>query len=333
MSVKDEILRIFESSRDRRVSGAELAAALGVSRNAVWKAVNALRAEGYAIDAAPRRGYRLSGQTDILSAQGIARFLPPELPLRLDVRREVDSTNLIAKRLGAQGEPEGLVVVAEAQSAGRGRLGRSFLSPAGTGTYMSLLVRPRLTAADSLWLTTAAAVAVAEAIEAVSGREARIKWVNDVYVNDRKVCGILTEAALDLESGALEYAVVGIGINVRPPAGGFPPELRDIAGAVLPAGNADADARSRLTAEVLRRFWAYYRALPAHPFHAEYCRRSWVVGREITVIQGAASRPARAVGIDAECRLLVEYPDGSRDALASGEVSVRPAAPEKHAAK
>ena len=324
MSVKQDILSIFEASRDRHISGEELASRLGVSRSAVWKAVNALREEGYAIDAVPNLGYSLSARTDILSAQSIARFLPPELPLRLDVRREVDSTNLIAKRLGAAGEPEGAVIVAEAQSAGRGRLGRSFLSPPGTGVYMTLLLRPRMTAADSLWLTTAAAVAVAEAIEAVSGEAAKIKWVNDVYVRDKKVCGILTEAAMDLESGALEYAVVGIGINVRPPRDGFPEELREIAGAILPADDADADARSRLTAEVLTRFWRYYQALPAHPFHAEYCRRSWVVGREVMVFQGANSWPARAVGIDEACRLRVERPDGTVVALSSGEVSVRP---------
>ena len=323
MSVKQDILGIFEANRDRHISGEELAARLGVSRNAVWKAVKTLREEGYAIDAAQNLGYSLSGQTDILSAQSIVRFLPAELPLRLDVRREVDSTNLIAKRLGAAGEPEGAVIVAEAQTAGRGRLGRSFLSPAGTGVYITLLLRPRLTANDSLWLTTAAAVAVAGAIEAVTDADAKIKWVNDVYVNDLKVCGILTEAAMDLESGCLEYAVVGIGINVRPPLGGFPEELRDIAGAILPADNADADARSRLTAEVLARFWAFYQALPEHPFHAEYCRRSWVVGRDVNVLRGNSSRPAHVQGIDEACRLLVEYEDGSQEALSTGEVSIR----------
>ena len=325
MSVKQEILAAFEGSRGQCLSGEELSGRLGVSRNAVWKAVQALREEGYAIEAVPGLGYSLSAATDILSPQSIARFLSAELPLRLDVRREVDSTNSIAKRCGAAGEAEGLVVIAERQTAGRGRLGRSFHSPAGTGVYLTLLVRPQLTAADSLWLTTAAAVAVAEAIEAVAGREARIKWVNDVYVADRKVCGILTEAAMDLESGALEYAVVGIGINVREPAGGFPEELRSIAGAALPPENRDADARSRLVAEVLTRFWGYYRALPEHPFHAEYCRRSWVVGRPVTVFQGSRTWPGRAVGIDEACRLLVERADGTVEALSSGEVSVRPA--------
>ena len=323
MSVRDDILAIFEANRETSFSGEELAERLSVSRNAVWKAVQALREEGYTIEAAPRQGYRLSGETDILSPQSIGRFLPPELPLRLDVRREVDSTNRIAKNSGAEGAEEGLVVIADRQTAGRGRLGRSFHSPAGTGAYLTVLVRPRLTAADSLWLTTAAAVAVAEAIEDVTGRDARIKWVNDIYVADRKVCGILTEAAMDLESGALEYAVVGIGINVREPEGGFPEEIRDIAGAVLPAGSIDPDARSRLIAGVLTRFWRYYQALPAHPFHAEYCRRSWVVGRKVTVLQGNSAWQGKAVAIDEACRLLIERPDGTVEALSSGEVSIR----------
>ena len=263
---------------------------------------------------------------DVLTAAGIARYLPAELPLRLDVRREADSTNRIAKELGAADAAEGLVVLADHQTAGRGRLGRSFHSPAGTGAYMTLLVRPRLEASEALWLTTAAAVAAAEAIEAVSGREAGIKWVNDIYVADRKVCGILTEAAMDPESDALNYAVVGIGINVRPPEGGFPEALRDIAGAILPADGARPDARARLIAEVLTRFWGFYRALPAHPFHAEYCRRSCLTGRAVTVFQGSRTWPGRVMGIDEACRLRVQRPDGSVEALSSGEVSVRPVA-------
>ena len=267
----------------------------------------------------------VAARADVLSAPGIAHFLPADLPLRLDVRSEADSTNRIVRAFGAAGEPEGLVVVADRQTAGRGRLGRSFHSPAGTGAYLTLLVRPRLDPSEALWLTTAAAVAAAQAIEAVAGSEASIKWVNDIYVGERKVCGILTEAAMGPERGTLEYAAVGIGINVRPPEGGFPEELRGIAGAILPAGDARPDARSRLIAGVLTRFWGFYRALPAHSFHAEYCRRSCVVGRPVTVFQGRRTWSGLAVGIDEECRLLVERPDGAVEALSSGEVSVRPA--------
>jgi len=324
MSVKQDVLAIFEASRGRALSGEDLAARLHVSRNAVWKAVQTLRAEGYSITAVPNLGYCFSEETDILSAQSIARHLPAGHPFHFDVRREADSTNLIAKRSGAQGAAEGTVIIAEQQTAGRGRLGRSFVSPYGTGIYMSLLLRPQMPASDSLWLTTAAAVAVAEAIEEISGHEAQIKWVNDVFVHEKKVCGILTEAAMDVESGMLEYAVVGIGVNVRNPEFGFPEELAGIAGAVFAPGEGEADARSRLIATILSRFWKLYTAFPARDFHAEYCRRSLVVGRDVLVVKLSGSSPAHVLAIDEECRLLVEYSDGTQEALATGEISIRP---------
>ena len=235
---KERVLRALEAREGAHVSGAQLARELGVTRNSVWKAVNALRREGYHIDATTNRGYALSHEDDLLSASGIRRFLPADAPLFPTVRKCLDSTNAEALRRAVDGAPEGTVIVAEEQTAGRGRRGRSFFSPAGTGIYLSILVRPALAAERAHLLTCSAAVAVAEAIEACAGVDASIKWVNDVYCRGKKVAGILTEGSFDLEGGVLQHAVVGIGVNVRPPHAGFPAEIAERAGAVLPARDA-----------------------------------------------------------------------------------------------
>ena len=160
MGTKDQVLRMLEDRRDRQVSGARLAEELGVTRNAVWKAVEALRAEGYVIDAATNRGYRLAQENDLLSPASIERFLPDGHPFGITVRKRVDSTNAEARRRALEGAPEGAVVVAEEQTAGRGRLGKTFYSPAGAGVYLSVVLRPRLQADAAQYLTCAAAVSL-----------------------------------------------------------------------------------------------------------------------------------------------------------------------------
>ena len=284
------------------------------------KAIKALRQEGCAIEAITNRGYRLSPDSDILSVQGVKKYLDPIF--QITVSPSVDSTNTAVRALAEQGAPEGAVVIANAQTNGRGRRGRTFYSPGDTGIYLSLLLRPvHADPRQTVTLTAAAAVALCQAMEAVSGEDPQIKWVNDIYLNGRKVSGILTEAAFSLESGAPEYVVVGAGINVYPPKGGFPPELAEIAGVLwdrpMPGG------KNRLTAEFLNRFWALYTAGGPSSFLEDYRRRSLVVGRDVTVIAGDAETPAHALGIDDNCRLLVRYENGETAALSYGEVRIK----------
>ncbi len=322
MTVQDHLQSLLEANKDVYLSGEEIALSLGVSRNAVWKAVKALQAEGYPIDAVPNKGYRLSAASDVLSRSGIAQYLTGEAKsLDLNVFDSVTSTNLVLRDLAANGAPEGTVVVASTQTGGRGRKGRSFFSPAGTGVYVSILLKPDLDALDATLITTTAAVAVCEAVEAVSGRTAEIKWVNDVFVGGKKVCGILTEASFGMESGRLDYAILGTGVNVYTPEGGFPAEIANVAGSVLSVPLPDA--KNRLIAEYLNRFLPRYRTLGGGNTIAEYQRRSFVVGRKITVISGETATPALAMGVDDRCHLLVEYEDGSRAALSSGEISIK----------
>lgn len=326
MSAKEELLARLEARRGAWVSGGALSQELGVSRSALWKAVEALKREGYPLEAQAGKGYRLPAGAARLSAQGIALNLAARDFYRITVARQVDSTNLRAKALAAQGEAEGAVVVAEAQTAGRGRMGRAFYSPSRDGFYLSILLRPSIPATQALCLTTAAAVAVCQALETVCGLSPKIKWVNDVLVEGKKVCGILTEAQVNLENGELDYAVVGIGINVELPEGGYPPELASIAGALYPRGGVPDGLRNRLAAGVLDHFYRQYRA-PAQAHLADYRARSGVLGKAILVMDpglgSAPPRPATALAIQDDFGLLVEFQDGTRQVLSSGEVSTR----------
>ncbi|MCR5648417.1 MAG: biotin--[acetyl-CoA-carboxylase] ligase [Oscillospiraceae bacterium] len=242
-----------------------------------------------------------------------------ELPAGLRLREYecVGSTNAVALEAARAGEAEGLVVVAEKQTAGRGRRGRSFFSPAGTGLYMSVLLRPTIAPERAVLLTAAAASAVCGALEAVFGVRASIKWVNDVLVEGKKVCGILVESAAG--TNGLEYAVVGIGVNLAEPEGGFPEELRGIAGAV----SGGSKKRGELASEILARLMELYAAIDRGEGVAGYAERVTPPGTRVTVLAPDGAREATVLGTDENCRLLVRYDGGGEDALFSGEISIR----------
>lgn len=324
MGTREKLLSLLEQNRDRYLSGEEIAGLLNVSRTAVWKAVNSLRAAGWDVDAVSRRGYRLAAGTDVLSDAGIRKYLEPEWSgLTLEVLPETASTNDFLKEKAASGAPEGYVVTAGSQTAGKGRTGRSFFSPADTGVYLSLLLRPaRYTPQQAVRLTTMAAVAACEAVSGLTGEQAMIKWVNDIFLHGRKVSGILTEAALSLESGFLDFSVLGVGFNVYPPRGGFPEELRSVAGSVFPSPRGDG--KNRLAAAFLNRFFRCYTAPEDSAWTEEYRKRSLVVGKRILVLLPDGQREAEALDVDENCRLLVRYDDGAEECLTAGEISILP---------
>ena len=319
MSVKNEILEILTNAKGEYVSGQSLGERLYCSRNAVWKAINALKQEGYIIEAVTNKGYALIGG-DVFSSAGISRYLTA--PFFVEVREQVTSTNDLLKAAAEQGAPEGTVIAAAEQTKGKGRLGRSFFSPT-SGLYVSILLRPTISAQDSLMITTAAAVSVVNAIETVCGKSCGIKWVNDVFLDGLKICGILTEASVDFETGGLQYAVVGIGVNMANPPEHFPPELQGIAGALFDELPQGSDMKNRLCGEIINRLYGYYTHLPERTFMEEYKRRSILIGRAINVIRSDGSVKATATGIDDSARLLVRYEDGSDGIISAGEVSIR----------
>ncbi len=227
------------------------------------------------------------------------------------------STNTDMKLKAAAGAEEICVLIAEKQTAGKGSKGRSFFSPGGTGCYMSLLLRPELKPEECTLLTSIAAVATAEAIEKVEGKTADIKWVNDIYMGGKKIAGILTEGAFK-NKDKIDYAVVGIGINLTVPDGGFPEEIKNIAGAVGSDKN-----KNELIAEIINRFVFYYRKLPDNSFTEQYRKRLFFLGKEISVISGDSAFKATAVDIDEMCRLRVKTANGEK-LLNAGEISVKP---------
>lgn len=323
MTTKERLLELFEANKGSYLSGEEIAGQLCVSRAAVWKAVKSLRNEGYAIDAVTNKGYCLSVKTDILSPQGIQKYLEPEYRnLDISVLLTVDSTNVLVREKANSGLAEGYTVIANEQTAGRGRYGRKFFSPNGTGVYLSMLLRPfHYSASQAVRITTIAAVAMCEAIEETSGEKAQIKWVNDIYVRGKKVCGILTEASFGLESGLLEYAVLGVGLNVYRPKEGFPKELEEIAGSIF--DSTQDDMKNRLVAAFFNRFMRYYKAQDQSVYIEKYRSYSLAIGRQVTVISSKQTRSAYAYGIDDECRLQVKYDDGETESLSYGEITIK----------
>ena len=235
---------------------------------------------------------------------------------------EVGSTNDFLREKAIAGYSEGTVLVAGMQTDGKGRLGRRFYSPADTGVDMSILLRPSdIPPSKALRLTTAAAVAVCRAIESVSGKDPKIKWVNDVYLDSRKVCGILTEGTVSLESGSLDYVVLGVGINVYRPEKGFPADIEDTAGYIF--DEKTNDGKNMIAAAFLNNFMKIYQSGDFESYIDEYRKRSFVIKKNINVINDGSIRKAFALDIDDNCRLIVCFEDGTLEHLDAGEISIR----------
>ncbi len=234
---------------------------------------------------------------------------------------EVSSTNSVLRKMASEGAGEGTAVTALSQTEGRGRQGKSFFSPENTGIYLSILLRPELAAEKLGRITTAAAVAVCRAIERVSDKKAKIKWVNDVLVDGKKVGGILTEASFGSGSEKAEYVIVGIGLNVFFPEKGFPEEIKAKAGSIFET--KIENVRARLTSELLNSFEELYKGIDSGEYINEYRSRSCLMGKEVIVCRAGEKTPAEVLCIDDECRLKVKFLNGEEELLNSGEVSLK----------
>ncbi len=231
---------------------------------------------------------------------------------------ETESTNKYAKELAKAGADEFTVIIADKQTGGYGRMGRAFYSPDASGLYMSVILKPVIPPEKALYITTAAATAVSQAIEDISGTAAGIKWVNDIFIDNKKVCGILTEASC--KGDKLNYAILGIGVNIYTPKTGFHPEIKDIAGSVF---DTPVDIRDRLAEAIVERFYYYYKDLEEKNFLSYYRDKNIVTGKNIKVLKSEGSYNATALSIDEEFRLIVEDENKNITALDSGEISIR----------
>jgi BirA family biotin operon repressor/biotin-[acetyl-CoA-carboxylase] ligase len=321
LSVKNAVLHILELYKGDCVSGQELAEASGVSRTAVWKAIKSLIDEGYDIKTS-KKGYSLSPSSDILSAEIIRLYLNDEYKnLPIGVYKTIGSTNSEAKLAAVKNAGHGTIILAEEQTNGRGRFGRDFFSPYGSGIYMSIILRPQLSIENSVLVTTAAAVAVYQAIEKITDLSPLIKWVNDIFIDERKVCGILTEAVTNFESGMMDSVIVGIGINVKTKNKEFPQELQDMAGSIF--DRKDKPVRNQLTAEIINNVLNLSKNLEDRSFMQSYKQRSMVLGQHILYKKDNLWHEGYAMDIDDCGGLIVHTPDGQRITLNSGEVSIK----------
>jgi len=323
MSIKYQVLKLLEDNKGSYISGNYIAGELSVSRASVWKTIVTLRSEGYGISAVTNKGYCLEKSGDLLSTEGILRHIKTEGVFIVETKKLVTSTNTLLLTEAARGAPEGYVLAAEAQTHGKGRQGRGFFSPEGHGAYFSVVLRPeKHRANDAHLITAAAAVAAARAIEEIFNVKVGIKWVNDLYVKGKKICGILTEATVGMENNVIDSAVLGIGINVTKAAEGYPQELKGIADAIANRTQGRDNERCRLIAATLDNFWDYYKDLSKRAFLDEYRKRSILLGKTVSVQVADGAKSAKVLSVDDECGLVVRYDDGNIATLNSGEVSV-----------
>lgn len=321
MATKERILRHLRASGGY-VSGGELSGLLHVTRAAVWKNISLLREEGYEIDSVTNRGYRLVSCPDRYSAEEIGAGLETELLGRnIFCYDSIDSTNEEAKRRALAGAPSGSLFIAEQQTVGKGRLGRNWASPAGTGIWFSVLLRPGVLPLKVAATTLLAGAAVCGAVRETSGCGAGIKWPNDIVIGTKKVCGILTEMSAEMER--VEFVVVGIGINANNTA--FPESLRDKA-ASLRMESGKPVRRVALLQEILRRLERLLKenAVSLTPaFLEKYKSRCVSLGKLIGFQRGGRPATGTAVDISPEGELVVRLPDGTLETVFSGEVSVQ----------
>ncbi len=319
MLLKNKIIEILEENRNSSISGQDIAKKLSVSRTAVWKNINVLKKEGYVINATTNKGYTLEKNSDVISSEGIRVFLKKELfDNQIYIYNSIDSTNLQAKIKALEGASDGTVIISEEQTSGYGRFGRSFFSPAKKGIYMSIIYRPNKALEESVFITVIAAVAVCRAIEKVSELKPQIKWVNDIFVGDKKVCGILTEAVSGVESGISENIIVGIGINVKTDECEFPIEIKNSAGSL----SDENISRNQLIAEIINEISELSRSFDKSEIIKQYKSRSNLIGRNITYTKNENEYVAKAIDINDEGHLVVENIQGQRFEFQSGEIKI-----------
>ena len=323
---KDQVLAILAAEKTY-ISGEKISSLLGISRAAVNTAVKALRKEGYIIASSTNRGYFLESSPDLLNAGSIGMYLDDERMKTVLVLDKIDSTNKKLREMAYEGVPDGQVVIADSQTGGRGRKGRSFSSPPNVGIYFSILLRPDMQPKDAVTITAWTAISIARAVQRVCGVNVGIKWVNDLILNTKKICGILTEMSIESESGNIDSIIIGIGINVNNKRSDFPPELADIATSLY-IETGKSFSRAALAAAMVEEMDRMRDAWPEkkEEYLRAYREMNITTGKEISVITlGVEKAPAaaKAIAINDDFSLLVEYKDGTRENLSSGEVSIR----------
>jgi BirA family biotin operon repressor/biotin-[acetyl-CoA-carboxylase] ligase len=321
MTTKSQVLTLLMQHTSTFLSGEEMAGQLGISRTAIWKAINELKKEGHLITSVRNKGYQLD-KSDVLSAEGIRLGLKAVVPdLTIQILPSSDSTMKDIKLAALDNAPENTLIIANMQTTPKGRFGRPFFAKAGKGIYMSLLLRPNQNFEEMAQYTIIMAVAVARALELTANVSAEIKWVNDIYVRGKKVCGILSEAMSDVESGQISNVMIGMGINFSIEQTEFPEELQTQVTSLFPSGNPTI-TRNEVIAAIWNQFYQILAELPQQDFLEEYRERSFVLGKEVAFTQAGVAYHGRALTINAHGELVVELTNGEQKILTSGEISL-----------
>jgi len=324
---QNDILKLLCEGNGEYISGQVICSALGVSRTAVWKQINKLKDAGYEISSTTNRGYKLNNSPDIISRFEVQSKLKEEgLDYKVLVYNSVLSTNNIAKHLANEGLQGKTVILSNEQTKGRGRFNRSFYSKKSCGIYMSVILRPKLTPSKTNLITIVAAIAVCKAIESLYPIKPQIKWTNDILINGKKVCGILTELATEAESDLTQFVVLGIGINVNNNIEDFPQEIRDISTSLKMESGKNIN-RSRLIAKIIleldKLIENFYFLKNQAELIEQYKSYLCMLGENITIIRGETKINAKALDINKNAALVVQYDNGKIETINSGEISVK----------
>ncbi|GGD02558.1 biotin--[acetyl-CoA-carboxylase] ligase [Enterococcus wangshanyuanii] len=321
MSTKSQVLTLLMKQAPDFISGEEMAQQLSLSRTAIWKAINELKKEGHMISSSRNKGYSYD-TTDILSAEGIKLALSPTTPtLSITILDSSESTMKDAKLAAINGEPNNTLIVADIQEAPKGRFGRPFFSKAGSGIYMSMLLRPNQRFEEMAQYTVIMAVAAARAMDELANVTTEIKWVNDIYLNGKKIGGILSEAMSDVESGQISNVIIGMGINFSLKQEEFPEELQEKATSLF-SSKTPTVTRNELIAAIWNQFYRILEQLPAEDFLEEYRQKSFVLGKTVSFSQAGTEYIGTATGINERGELIVKLSDDTEKIISSGEISL-----------
>lgn len=346
MTTKERVISILLNGKGQSFSGEELAKTCNVSRAAIWKAVNSLRAEGFSISGTTNGGYVLAQNQEIFSAEFFESIFSKRFPQfsenhTCECFSEIDSTNTYAKKLlsecgnlrnqnteltEAGKKLHTATIIAESQTAGRGRLGRTFYSPCKTGLYLSIIFAPKGGIKNPASLTAYSAVAVCRAVSKLFAITPQIKWINDVFLNGKKIAGILTEGFTNFETGIIESAIIGIGVNIEENTSAFPKDVQNIAGSIVQNGDSCKINRMELAAEITGQVLTVLQEDP-NSVISEYKSLNFLIGKELNISpiidDEKSSYKAKAIDITEDASLVVELSDGTKKTLNSGEVTLK----------
>lgn len=322
MTLKDKVFAMLAENMGEFLSGEMLSDVFGVSRNAIWKTINSIKKQGYDIESIKNKGYMLSKHSQLPTVFNIKKALKTESEYDIELLDSVTSTNDVLKDYALKGAKEGKIVIALEQTAGKGRQDRKFFSPKGEGIYLSMLLRPVLPIDTVTLITVLASSAVTEVLQQLYGVEITIKWVNDLFIGDKKFCGILTEGSINIEEGIFDYIILGIGINLTTPTKGYPQDIKDKTTSIFGSECCSGIEKSQIIAKIIEKVFYYYKNIGDKEFMSTYQNKQYLAGKEIEIFhKDTKTDSGIVIGVDNEGRLIVD--NGSIITISSGEARVK----------